>query len=238
MSKYILILYLIIVVQNTFAIPQPRFSYRIINMSNEDIVINFKTNENLRTIDYFDYHVDGQNISRIASYSNVDLYQEFYEVLIPYNNRMVDGRIYWKYFDLIVIQRAFIFRYIVDENNNILYITCNGIEFPRMNIIMNIELTGKEIFDLLVEDFTIYDLSGNLIMTLEDITEELFTQIETEDYLEEYPDNLEDYFTYPFVYDIYMRAINNRSTFFPYGIFITPEIINEGRNRYQNVRNE
>ena len=91
-----------------------------------------------------------------------------------------------------------------------------------------LELTGKQIFNMLLEEFIITDIDGNIIMLLEDLTEDLFFNDYVEEYIQEYTDDFYDTFRY--------KAMGNTigSRFLTYGLFITSEIIEQGRIRRIN----
>jgi hypothetical protein len=222
----LLILITVIALPSAFSAPEQQRSYTLINISNENILINFKTYDFLKSIDYFEFYNDNVNIGIIDSNSGYELYNEFENQILPFRNTFNNGVFSWKYIDLIVIERVFLFEYERDQDGNVIYGTRDGVIYPIRKNIRYVELTGKEIFDIFVEEFIITDMSGNIIMTLDDITVDSFKRAYVEDYVEEYTDDF--YNTYRY------RIIGNnrdlRSS--PYGIFITDELINEGRRRY------
>jgi hypothetical protein len=229
----LLILITTITLPSAFSVPQQERSYSLVNISNEKIIINFKTKDFLRNIDHidgitpgFEYYNDGVNIGRIDSHSRHELYNEFENQILPFRNTFIYGIFSWKYIDLIVISRALFFEYEKDQDGNVIYQTTGGVITPRRKNVRFVELTGKEIFDIFVEEFIITDMSGNIIMTLDDITVNSFRKDYVEDYIEEYTDDFYNTGRYRYIG-------NNRDLrASPYGIFITDELINEGRRRY------
>jgi hypothetical protein len=225
---YFLVFITMIVFSHAFAVPQQERSYKLINLSNENIIIKFKTKDFLKNISYYEFFNDDVNIGRIDSHSNYKLYNEIDNQIIPFKNSYVNGEFSWKYIDLIVIKRVLYFEYEKDQDGNIIFQTINEQAYPRRKNVRFCELTGKEIFDIFVEEFIIYDMFGNIIMTIDDITEEIFSTNYVEDYIEIFT---EDFYNTPFYKYI---GNNNDREFKPYGIFVTTEQINGGRTKYRN----
>jgi hypothetical protein len=234
---YFLIVLIFVVMVNAFSIPQPMQQYRLINVSNENVIVYFKTNENLKNvrtddflIDNYVFFNDGETVGRIDLHTNYELYNEILNQTVPSRNSFINGVFSFKYINLIVISRVRFFEYERDQTGNIINETFNGVTYPKMRNIRFPQLTGKEIFDLLVEEFIIYDMFGNIIMTLDDITENSFTTGFVEDYIEIYTEDFYNTGRYRFI------GNNQNLGFSPYGLFITQEIIDEGRLKYIEIR--
>jgi hypothetical protein len=88
-------------------------------------------------------------------------------------------------------------------------------------------LSGVDLFDYIVDEFIVYDMFGNIIMTLDDITEDHFREDYIDPYIEEYDDDFLNTFLF------YYQNENETRTM-SYGIFITQNIINAGRIKYKN----
>jgi hypothetical protein len=237
LKKYYLVIFIIIfTLPSLFAVPQQEKHYSLINISNEDLIINFKTKDiskNIRTNDYYgDYYEflnDGITIGGIGINTRYELFTEIENQIIPFKNSFINGVVSWKFIDLIVIRDVIYFEYERDKEGNIVYEIRGVFTIPKRKNIKYSELTGKEIFDLLVDKFIIYDMFGNIIMTLDDITEDSFSTSFVEGHIEIYT---EDYYN-----TSRYRLIGNDSNLRekPYGIFITPEIIKEGRTKYTKI---
>jgi hypothetical protein len=91
-----------------------------------------------------------------------------------------------------------------------------------------IRLPGKELFDYIVDEFIVYDIFGNIIMTLDDITEDSFREELFDMFIDVYDDEFINDFQYEFF------NINETRYQIFYGIFITQDIINVGRIKYGN----
>jgi hypothetical protein len=199
-----------------FSKQQGRDDYFIVNRSNENISFSFRTKEINYTgnYSYVDYYRNGEMIGRITILTQWQFNdQQYYEStrIVPYRNSHIDGVLSWNYSALVSIDR--IKRLYIDpdnaENGEDIFRDIDGFT------IKFITLNGKELFDNLIDEFIVYDEEGNIIMTLDDITENSFT----EDYVvtSAYTDS---------------NSENAGDTRLQDAIFITPEILEKKKKKY------
>jgi len=224
---------LIIISQNAFPSPQQQRSdfYYIVNNSEKDILITVKYKRITKSWDilggdYIDYYKNGIIVDRIYipnNYTNGDYF--LLNHLLPCNNQYIDGKFYWKY--------EYFFRRLTPEMiytlNREKFIKIWGEEnkeqFPPNISFEYRKLSGYDIITEFIEDLVITDVSGNIIIKLNDINQHSFEENIVALHIEKYTD---DFYNLP----RYKNSGNKENYTTMYGIFITDKIIQEGRKRY------
>jgi hypothetical protein len=224
----------IITSQNVFSNPQQEIRsdfYYIVNNSDEDLLITVKYKNVIKGWDilggyHIDYYENGIIVDRIyipANFQNGDYFLQNH--FLPFNNRYIDGVFYWKY--------KYFFRRLTTETiytlNRDEFINTFGEEnkdqFPP-NILFNYrKLSGNDVIKEFIEDIVITDVYGNIIIKLNDFDQNIFEENIVALHIEEYTN---DFYNLP----RYENIGNEEDYTTMYGIFITNEIIQEGRNKY------
>ncbi|QQO09932.1 hypothetical protein [Breznakiella homolactica] len=239
-KRYLYIsVFLILASNNLSASPIQERSdfYYVVNISAEDLIITVKNKEilinwDILAGDHIDYYENGKIVDRLyidRDFRNGDYILKNH--ILPHNNRYIDGNFFWKY--------CYFFRrrtpeYIYEMNREQIVNTYgedNADQFPQNVLFEYRKLYGNEIISIFIEEFIITDISGNLIMTLDDINEISFEANFAEAHIEEYT---EDFYSLP----RYRNFGNDESLFLFYGIFITDKMIEKGRLKYREVNIE
>lgn len=199
-KKFLLILLLVSISTSLFAKSRDRIgrrSYYIINMSNESILINYKIQDFLLTQNYFDHFENNGQMTRIVP--------NFYDIeIIPYKDTSICENNLTHIFRIIRLETS----YIRDRFGRVEFLLMNQFS-PHLDFNTR-HFSGKEIFNYLLDEFVISDISGNIIMTLDDINENSFRW-----------ERLGD--------DIFINSTN-----IIYGLFITSDKLDLWRNRNLN----
>jgi len=227
--KLVLLLIILFVPHCVFSKSQERMHYRIINVSNENIMLTITLKEHImeQSLIAESGRISGRYIYETAENRDVIIYvtQERKNMIISHINTFINGRFYWKHHSIFERWGPFSNVYERDENFRLVGEVIDGEFIPNILFIYR-DLTGKEIFNIFFEVFTISDMAGNIILTLEDITEDMFIYDYVEQYVEEYVNDFYNTYRYSIV------GNNIGSRFFTYGLFITSEIIEQGRMKH------
>jgi hypothetical protein len=201
-----------------------------VNNSNEDLLITVKNKEIIVSWDilsgnHIDYYENGIIVDRLyidRGFRSGEYYLQNH--FLPYNNRYIDGSFYWKY-TIFFRRRTSEHIYEYDRERFLeIWGEENEGQFPQNTIFEYRKLNGSEILNIFIEEFIITDISGNIIMTLNDIKEVCFEENIVATHIEEYT---EDFYNLP----RYRNFGNNENHTILYGIFITDEILQEGRRK-------
>jgi hypothetical protein len=237
--------------QNAFSNPVQEESdfYYVINTSEEELMITVKYKELIINWDilggyYVNYYEHGVIVDRIyltANFQNGDYVLQNY--VLQNKNRYLDdgasyigsiflGTFYWKYvmFFRRLTGGGYIYKMSREQILKV-YGEENAEQFPPCVSFEYRKLSGYEILSLFIDEFTVTDISGNIIMTLKDINESYFEENNVAAHIEEYS---ESFYNLP----RYKNYGNDEAFYLMYGIFITQEMVDNGRKMYIEKNNE
>ena len=234
MKNKIFLLFLLFLcgLYNIFSMSPPKIFYYVVNVSNENILITYRLKDNLKINSYIDdygiisnifYNWTGTNIDRIHFHVKENTNLE-----ISTTNTYYNGHLYRKYYKIIERWGSFNDLIVNDQVIQLIKEIRNN-ESVETIFFKHRDITGKEIFDILFEEFFVTDVSGNIVMRLEDIIEDYFFNDYVEDFIEEYTNDFYDTFLYRY------NENNRDSMSLLYGLYITSEIIEQGRKKYSNL---
>jgi hypothetical protein len=217
MVKKIVIVFLMMLLVSTSVFSKQferGYEYYIVNDSDENIILTFLPNDLFSGQRSFERLYQDFNIGRFS-------FWEYIEEEIPNINSEIGranmwGSYSWKHRPLI--RRGFPGeKYRIDNDDRFIFYNYVDDRYLEKNEFRT--LTGDELFEWLVRDFLVLDISGNIIMTFEDIYSGSFIENDLDLLVNGRPPNLWNNGIDPGVWGSYI-------------LYITNELIEFGKRKY------
>jgi len=190
LKLYIFFILFLCCLSSLFPSGQRIDKYYVVNKSDENIKVTVLYNEVMKQTGVIDYYENGHYLGKIRITGGYARDLINYE--LPYFSGWINNRsnVFWNYISPIELYPG----------------------VRRENINDYIRVPDYEIFQLLLEQFIIRDMENNIIMTLDDISEDSFRIVKNH----------------------YAPPLENSREEDIFGLIITREILEEGRERYIN----